>query len=229
MPLNGAGAWTPATPEYPAISGTDILASDFNTILEDIAVALSTALYADGQAVATANIDMDSHKLVNLTTGTNPADATNVLQVFTSPTFADTTLAGTTTTVTGTTLDVNTTNCDLTGSIVTMATQAANDNSTKGATTAFVEAESVVIDGLLALKAPLASPTLTGVPAAPTAAPGTNTTQIATTAFVDATAFSSALPSQAGQGGYDLVATNGTTASWSDNPIHLLLVQANIL
>lgn len=32
--------------------------------------------------------------------------------------------------------------------------------------------------------APLASPTFTGVPAAPTAAPGTNTTQIATTAYV---------------------------------------------
>lgn len=38
----------------------------------------------------------------------------------------------------------------------------------------------------LALKAPLASPPLTGVPTAPTAAPGTNTTQIATTAFVTA-------------------------------------------
>ena len=35
----------------------------------------------------------------------------------------------------------------------------------------------------LALKAPLASPTLTGTPAAPTAAGGTSTTQIATTAF----------------------------------------------
>ena len=35
-------------------------------------------------------------------------------------------------------------------------------------------------------KAPLASPTLTGIPAAPTAAQGTNTTQIATTAFVNA-------------------------------------------
>lgn len=32
--------------------------------------------------------------------------------------------------------------------------------------------------------APLASPTFTGVPVAPTAAPGTNTTQLATTAFV---------------------------------------------
>jgi hypothetical protein len=36
----------------------------------------------------------------------------------------------------------------------------------------------------LALKAPLASPTLTGTPAAPTAAVDTNTTQLATTAFV---------------------------------------------
>lgn len=35
-------------------------------------------------------------------------------------------------------------------------------------------------------KAPLASPTLTGTPAAPTAAPGTNSTQIATTAFIKA-------------------------------------------
>lgn len=36
----------------------------------------------------------------------------------------------------------------------------------------------------LALKSPLASPTFTGVPAAPTATGGTNTTQLATTAFV---------------------------------------------
>jgi hypothetical protein len=43
---------------------------------------------------------------------------------------------------------------------------------------------SLVAD--LALKAPLASPTFTGVPAAPTAAPGTNTTQVGTTAFVQA-------------------------------------------
>ena len=43
----------------------------------------------------------------------------------------------------------------------------------------------------LAGKAPLASPTLTGVPTAPTAPPGTDSTQIATTAFVLANAPSS--------------------------------------
>ncbi|MFN4140229.1 hypothetical protein [Aestuariivirga sp.] len=40
------------------------------------------------------------------------------------------------------------------------------------------------VDTLLAAKAPLASPVLTGTPTAPTAAAATNTTQIATTAFV---------------------------------------------
>lgn len=40
------------------------------------------------------------------------------------------------------------------------------------------------LDAALALKAPLANPTFTGIPAAPTATLGTNTTQIATTEFV---------------------------------------------
>ncbi|NEG94157.1 hypothetical protein GO456_18030, partial [Leclercia adecarboxylata] len=42
------------------------------------------------------------------------------------------------------------------------------------------------LSNLLALKAPLASPALTGTPTGPTAAAGTNTTQLSTTAFVQA-------------------------------------------
>ncbi|HHX8098765.1 TPA: tail fiber protein, partial [Escherichia coli] len=45
---------------------------------------------------------------------------------------------------------------------------------------------STTINNALALKAPLASPALTGIPTAPTAAQGTNNTQIATTAYVKA-------------------------------------------
>ncbi|HFD2697527.1 TPA: tail fiber protein, partial [Escherichia coli] len=45
---------------------------------------------------------------------------------------------------------------------------------------------STTINDALALKAPLASPALTGVPTAPTASQGTNNTQIATTAYVRA-------------------------------------------
>lgn len=42
------------------------------------------------------------------------------------------------------------------------------------------------LQSVLTGKAPIASPTFTGTPAAPTAAPGTNTTQLASTAFVKA-------------------------------------------
>lgn len=96
----------------------------------------------------------------------------------------------------------------------TAPTAAQGTNSTQIANTAFVKAAitalingapgtldtlkeiaaainndpnySTTINNALALKAPLASPVLTGVPTAPTAAQGTNNTQIATTAYVRA-------------------------------------------
>jgi len=60
---------------------------------------------------------------------------------------------------------------------MTSNTETAGNSSTHIATTAFV----TTADNL---KANLANPTFTGVPAAPTAAALTNTTQLATTAFV---------------------------------------------
>jgi hypothetical protein len=58
----------------------------------------------------------------------------------------------------------------------------------------------------LDLKAPLASPALTGVPTAPTATVGTNTTQLATTAFVVAEV-------AAGGGGGAVDSVNGQTGT----------------
>lgn len=68
--------------------------------------------------------------------------------------------------------------------------------SVAGRTGAIVIAESDVtsLTSDLAAKAPLASPSLTGVPTAPTAAPATNTTQLATTAFVEGEITSAATP-----------------------------------
>jgi hypothetical protein len=60
----------------------------------------------------------------------------------------------------------------------TAPTQTQGNNSTRIATTAYV-------DTGLALKAPLASPALTGTPTAPTQAAGDASTKIATTAYVD--------------------------------------------
>jgi len=62
-----------------------------------------------------------------------------------------------------------------TASVTRFSTPTLTDNSLELATTAFVKGQGY---------ATLASPTLTGTPAAPTAATSTNTTQIATTAFV---------------------------------------------
>jgi len=81
--------------------------------------------------------------------------------------------------------------------------QAALDTLDAGGTgLAAEEAARIAAD---ALKAPLASPALTGTPTAPTAAPATNTTQLATTAFVAAeSALKAALP------GTDAPTTTGT-------------------
>jgi hypothetical protein len=90
----------------------------------------------------------------------------------------------------------------------TFPTQTAADNSTKAATTAYVDAAD-------ALKANLASPALTGTPTAPTASPGTNTTQLATTAFATQLSFQAALPVQTGEAGKYLQ-TDGSAASWEN-------------
>ena len=69
-----------------------------------------------------------------------------------------------------------------------------NDSSLQLATCNWVQNElATEVIAINAAKAPIASPTFTGVPAAPTAAVNTNTTQVASTAFVLAQA-ASAIP-----------------------------------
>lgn len=94
MSLDGNGSYLPPAPQFPAIPNTIIYADDFNQIILDIATAISTAIFRDGQAAFTADQSMGGHKLTNLANGVNPQDATTVLQVFTDPVFVATTLQG---------------------------------------------------------------------------------------------------------------------------------------
>jgi hypothetical protein len=68
---------------------------------------------------------------------------------------------------------------------LTLRTLTRAGDTTKNAplTNAEVDNNFINLDADLDLKANIDSPGLTGVPTAPTAAPGTNTTQIATTAY----------------------------------------------
>ena len=66
-------------------------------------------------------------------------------------------------------------------------TRADADARYAAASHAHPESDITSLVADLALKAPLASPALTGTPTAPTAANGTSTTQLATTAFVQNT------------------------------------------
>jgi hypothetical protein len=91
---------------------------------------------------------------------------------------AGTLLAGTGLTKTGSTLSVNY------GTTAATAAQGNDSRITGAATAAEVKTEKEARETEGALKAPIASPTLTGTPAVPTAAAKTNTTQIASTAFV---------------------------------------------
>lgn len=56
MPLNGNGSYTLPSPEFPAVPGTTIQSAVFNAIMLDLAGALSLALYRDGQAPVTGDL-----------------------------------------------------------------------------------------------------------------------------------------------------------------------------
>ena len=95
-----------------------------------------------------------------------------------SPTFTGTPAAPTAV------VNTNTTQLATTAFVLAQAgsaTPAVNGTAAVGVATKFAREDHV--HGTDSTRAPVASPTFTGVPAAPTATAGTNTTQLATTAF----------------------------------------------
>ena len=66
MPLDGNGNHNPPSPENPVRAGTLIKSDDFNTTIDDISDALSTAIYRDGQAAMEADLNMGHNNLVQV-------------------------------------------------------------------------------------------------------------------------------------------------------------------
>ena len=255
MPLDGSGVYTPPSPEFPAIPNTTILASDFNTIMDDLAVALSLAIYKDGQASMEADLNMASHKITNVTTGTNPADVTNVLQVFTDPTFTGTTgtgviITGTKATVTPAVLDLTVADINIAGTTLDIVAPTTNVTSSTALTltspdTSIVSSASVDITAgttitetattSITLVSPIITATgslvatmdatSTGV----TATSSDNTTKLATNAFVQQVAFNAAMPAQISDGITRYMTSLGGTAAWSIPTDGLLYFNLNYI
>lgn len=234
MSLDGNGTYSPPAPQFPAIPNTIIYADDFNQIILDIATALSTAIFRDGQAAFTAAQSLGGNKLTNLANGVNPQDATTVLQVFTDPVFIATTLQGFK--ISGSMFQALMTTINLVAS-GTLDASASGEVKLPGNTSigAVGAAELGYLDGVtsgiqeqLNGKANIAGGnTFTGTQnltasladgsTAVTQPSGDSTTKVATTAFVIAAAFNTTLPSQSGNSG-KFVSTNGTDAFWADIP-----------
>ncbi len=189
MAYDSGGTFVALTaPTYPAVDGTTIVASYYNSVITDLIGGLNLAYCRDGRAAATGNFAMGNFKLTGLGNGSAATDSITFGQV--AGLLAN--LSVSTTAV----LPANT----------TIGTVSAADILTLVNVTGDIQAQ-------LDLKAALASPALTGVPTAPTAALGTNTAQIATMAAIFNQVMAATLPGQGGNSGKYLT-TDGTNASW---------------
>lgn len=77
MPLNGLGTYAPPGADFPAVTGAVISSSKFNNVINDIATALSTAMYRDGQAAMTGALNMNSQVINTVGAGSAAAPGLN--------------------------------------------------------------------------------------------------------------------------------------------------------
>ena len=85
MSRNGSGVYSlPAG--NPVVTGTTIASSWANNTMNDLAAALTDSVAADGQTPMTGNLDLNTHKVVNLVAGSASGDAIEFAQ-FKTPTF----------------------------------------------------------------------------------------------------------------------------------------------
>lgn len=94
MSYNGSGTFLINTAGQPVVSGTVISSTTFNTLTNDLANGLSTAITKDGQTTITNNIPFNGYKITNVGAGTAATDAVQLGQVQ-SGSFTALTVTGT--------------------------------------------------------------------------------------------------------------------------------------
>ena len=81
MSLNGSGIFIVNSSGQPVVATTLIEAAVFNAFTADVATALSTALYKDGQQTPTANIPMGGFRMTGMGAGIVATDSANMSQL----------------------------------------------------------------------------------------------------------------------------------------------------
>ncbi len=93
MSYNGSGVYT--LPGAQLANGEIVSATENNQFRNDVATALNTAWTRDGQAVATANIPMGSHKFTGLSAGSGNGDSVRFEQLPSASNILPVTAGGT--------------------------------------------------------------------------------------------------------------------------------------
>jgi len=95
MSRNGSGVYS-LPPSNPVVTGTTISSSWANNTMNDIAAALTDSVAADGQTPMTGNLDLNTHKIVNLVAGSVAGDAVEYTQATSAVAITGGTIAGVT-------------------------------------------------------------------------------------------------------------------------------------
>ena len=142
MSRNGSGTYVLPTGN-PVVTGTTITSNWANTTFSDVATALTGSVAADGQTPMTGPLAMGNNKITGVADGTASSDVATVNQI-SNPNITggsiDGTPIGNISPSTGkfTTLNVNA-GATLVGTCTAPTVTPGSDNTTKIATTAFVQ------------------------------------------------------------------------------------------
>jgi len=82
VPFNGSGSFSPPAADFPAVASTLIESTKFNSVINDIALGLSTCLTTDGQSTVTANLPMGGQVFTGLGAGAANGQSLRYEQLF---------------------------------------------------------------------------------------------------------------------------------------------------
>ena len=97
MSRNGSGVYELLVNSWnPAVDGNAATTNDWQTLIDDIASALTQSVSADGQTPMTGDLNMNGNRLENMADGTANSDGASVGQIYSQGTEQDIASAATT-------------------------------------------------------------------------------------------------------------------------------------